>query len=147
MNLRRGLNKPSQKDKSMNDGADGKIILITDDDEALRRMYRIKLAKEGFRLLEAADGEEGLKVALENHPDLILLDVKMPKLDGMGVMKKLREDAWGRQVPIIIISNSDSSDDAIREIGRDEPAFYLLKPNYSLQDVVEKIREVLKMDA
>jgi DNA-binding response OmpR family regulator len=127
----------------METSANGKTILIADDDEALRRMYRFKLTKEGFRLLEAADGEEGLRMALERHPDLILLDVKMPKLDGMTVMKKLRDDAWGRQVPIIIISNSDSSDEALREIRRDEPAFYLLKPNYSLQDVVDKIRAVL----
>jgi DNA-binding response OmpR family regulator len=107
-------------------------------------MYRTKLVKEGFISLDAPDGESGLASALKEHPDLILLDVKMPKLDGMEVMTALRADAWGASVPIILISNFDTSDQDLKDISDARPAFYVLKRNYTLDDVIDKIREVFR---
>lgn len=119
-------------------------ILIVDDDELLVKAYRDKLEKENYQIDEASDGEAGLKSALEKHPDMILLDINLPKMNGVEVMEKLREDDWGRTVPIIIISNLDADDERIKSITRNEPAYYLLKRNYTLDDLVTKIKEVLK---
>ena len=67
-------------------------ILIVEDEVSQRKVLSAYLIKKGFAILEASDGEEGLRVALAEHPDVILLDVRMPKMDGMTMMHKLRED-------------------------------------------------------
>lgn len=118
-------------------------ILMVDDDTELIKMYRAKLTQEGFEFMDAMDGEEGLALALKNHPDLILLDINMPKMDGVTMMRKLRGNDWGRTVPIVIISNLEANDERMRSIVEDEPAYYLLKPSHTLADVVSKIEEVL----
>lgn len=120
-----------------------KTILIVEDEEAQSQVLRDFLNNKGYNTLQAADGREGLKTALQSHPDAILLDVRMPKMSGMEMMKKLREDPWGAKVPIVILSNYDVSDNDIARIIYDKPAFYLVKSNSSLDDVLEKIQEVL----
>jgi len=119
-----------------------KIILIVEDEVTLRNALRDKLTHEGFGVLEAKDGEEGLEVALRDHPDLILLDIIMPKMDGMTVLKKLREDTWGKTVKVIILTNL-SSDVKIGEaviLGSFE---YLIKTDWKIEDVITKVRETL----
>lgn len=124
-----------------------KILVIeeVEDDASLRNVLRDKLDHEGFHVLEAKDGEEGLAMALSEHPDLILLDIIMPKMDGMTMMKKLREaNEWGKSVPIILLTNLSADDDKINKaITENEPAYYLVKANYAIGDLVEKIKERL----
>jgi len=124
----------------------GKKILVIEDDAALRNVLRDKFSLEGFNVLEAKDGEEGLAIAVSLHPDLILLDIILPKMDGITMMKKLRQaDEWGRKVPIILLTNLSADEDNISQAVADcEPAYYLTKSNWSLEDLVEKIRERLK---
>jgi DNA-binding response OmpR family regulator len=119
-----------------------KKILAIDDEEELRKVLRDKLNLEGFRVLEAKDGEEGLKTALLERPDLILLDILMPKMNGLDMMKKLRQsNSWGKTVPIILLTNLDAHDENInRAVTEDTPAYYLVKANWSMEDVVAKIR-------
>lgn len=124
-----------------------KILIIeeVEDEKSLRDVLHDKFVKEGFGVLEAKDGEEGLAIALREHPDLILLDIVMPKMDGLTMMKKLREEnEWGKHVPIIILTNLSADKEKINQaIADNEPAYYLVKSNYTISDLVEKIRELL----
>ena len=119
-----------------------KTILIIEDERSLREALRDKLTREGFSTLEAKNGEEGLDVALREHPELILLDIVMPVMDGMTILKKLREDAWGKNVKIIILTNL-SDIEKIADSVKNEVYDYLVKTDWKLEDVVTKIRERL----
>ena len=119
-------------------------ILLVEDDESLVATYKAKFEQEGFTISVEKDGEGGLKSALAHHPDIILLDIRIPKMDGMAVMKKLREDKWGEKVPIIIITNFDINDSRISEVVSNHPAYYLLKADTTLDEMVDRVREVLE---
>lgn len=123
--------------------AQNKKILIVEDELDLREALVDKLTDEGFDALEAKNGEEGLEYALKEHPALILLDIVMPKMDGMTMMKKLREDEWGKSVPIIMLTNLNVTDAIIRRIIEDEPSYYLVKSDWKIEDVVKTVRERL----
>lgn len=125
--------------------AQKRTILIVEDEVAQRSALKDKLTREGFATLEAKNGEEGLEVALREQPDLILLDLVMPKMDGMTMLKKLRvENEWGKAVPVIILTNLTSDNDQrISDITETEPLYYCVKTDWKLEDVVEKIRERL----
>ena len=124
-----------------------KVLVIeeVEDDVTLRNVLRDKFILEGFNVLEAKDGEEGLGIAMREHPDLILLDILMPKMDGITMMKKLRqENEWGKRVPIIILTNLSADNEKINQaMAENEPAYYLVKSNYTINDLVEKSRELL----
>jgi len=121
-----------------------KKILIVEDEQDLREALTDKLTREGFEVLGAKNGEEGLKVALAARPDLILLDIVMPVMDGMTMMKKLREEnEWGKNVSVILLTNLSATDQIIRGIVEDEPAYYLVKSDWKIEDVVKKVRERL----
>ena len=120
-----------------------KTILIVEDEEGTRKILSNTLAAEGFAVLDAADGEAGLRMALERHPDLILLDIMLPGMDGLTLLEKLRSDPWGATAPVIIITNLSADDKVTQRIMKTEPAYYLMKPNWKLADVVEKAKEVL----
>ena len=128
-----------------------KILVIeeVEDDASLRQVLHDKLSLEGFKVLEAKDGEEGLTIALREQPDLILLDILMPKMDGITMMKKLRSaNEWGKKVPIILLTNLDGHDEKINQaIAEDEPAYFVVKSNLSISDLVEKVRERLLRQA
>src|SRR3989344_3013072 len=116
------------------------VIEAVEDEISLRNALHEKFTAEGFRILEARDGEEGLAIALREHPDLILLDILMPKMDGITMMKKLRQaNEWGKKVPIILLTNLSAKDEKINKAIADyEPAYYLVKSNWSMADLVEK---------
>ncbi|OGY72538.1 MAG: hypothetical protein A3E05_00230 [Candidatus Jacksonbacteria bacterium RIFCSPHIGHO2_12_FULL_44_12] len=119
-----------------------KTILIIEDERSLREALRDKLTREGFSTLEAKNGEEGLDVALREHPELILLDIVMPVMDGMTMLKQLRENAWGKNVKIIILTNL-SDIEKIADSVKNEVYDYLVKTDWKLEDVVTKVRERL----
>ncbi len=123
-------------------------ILVVDDEKLLRKALKDKLSSEGFDVLEAKDGEEGLKKALSEHPDLILLDVMMPKMDGTEVVKKLQEDKWGKNVKIIMLTNvSDPVKVAeATEAGSQNMTVYdyMIKSDWKLEEVVERVRTKLE---
>ena len=118
-------------------------ILIIEDEDSQRKVLHDNLTQKGYSILEARDGLEGLAVALREHPDLILLDVRMPKMDGMTMMHKLREDNWGKNASIIILTNYDSSDAQISQVTIDQPSYFLLKADSPLEKIIEKIQDVL----
>ncbi len=123
-----------------------KTILIADDEEAYRTLFSKKLIDEGFSVIETKDGEETLLVALEKHPDLILLDLGMPKMDGLTMLKKLREDSWGKNALVFILTNT--SDTAkLAEAVQFESFVYLVKSNMSLEELVSKVKQQLSAHA
>lgn len=118
-----------------------KILIVEDEQDMLEALVD-KLTSEGFKIIEAKNGEDGLEKALKEQPDLILLDIVMPKMDGMTMMKKLREDKWGRKVPIILLTNLSVTDDIIKGVVEDEPSYYLVKSDWKIEDVVKKVKEI-----
>ena len=122
-----------------------KRILIVEDEDIIRKTYADELRDEGFDVLMAKNGAEGLEIASREKPDLILLDILMPVMDGLTMMQKLRDkDLYGKNVPIILLTNLSASEEKImKSITENTPAYYLIKSNWNLSDVVEKIRERL----
>ena len=120
-------------------------ILIVEDEEVINKIYTDELRDQGFSVITASNGLEGLELALREKPDLILLDILMPKMDGLTMMDTLREkNLYGKKVPIILLTNLSASEEKIMQaITKNEPAYYLVKSDWSLEDVVEKIRERL----
>jgi len=118
-----------------------RTILVVEDEGLLRELMAEKLRFEGFNTIEASDGDEGLAVALKEHPDLIVLDLLMPKMGGMEVLRHLREDEYGRGIPVIIVSNLSGKED-IAEGAEKGAVEYLIKANFSLDEIVDKIKEM-----
>lgn len=122
----------------------GKKMLIVEDDQSMLGVLSDTFSAQGLQVTKAKNGEEGLAVAIKEHPDIILLDILMPKMDGMQMMKKLREDDWGKSVKIIILTNVNAdSDAAIKSIVENQPSYYLIKSDVQLEDIVAKVTEVL----
>jgi len=119
-------------------------ILIVEDEEIMLRLLGEKFWANGYDVLVARNGKEGLDMAIKDHPDIILLDVKMPVMDGITMMKKVREDTWGKDVPIIILTVLDPDDKILKEIGTYESSYYLVKGNVNLDDLVHKVEDRLK---
>ncbi len=122
-----------------------KKILIAEDDSMLLNIVTEKLVQEGFDVIQAKDGLEGLHKALSERPDLILLDILMPKMDGVTMLKKLREDKKSVATPVILLTNvtyGPQIDEAIKHGVQD----FMIKTNWKLDDVVAKIKQKLAMN-
>lgn len=120
-------------------------ILIVEDDQSLLGAMVEKFTREGFLVLKSVNGAAGFALALQERPDLILLDILLPELDGLSFLQKLRkENEWGKSVPVIFLTNlSPHVDRIIARIAEDEPAYYLVKTDIVLSEVVAKVRERL----
>jgi len=116
-------------------------ILIVEDDKFLRELIAQKLVKEGYNISEAVDGEEGLKKAKEEKPDLVLLDLILPGIDGFEVLARMREENIGR-IPVIILSNLGQKEDVEKglKLGAVD---YLVKAHFTPGEIIEKIKRVL----
>ena len=119
-------------------------ILVVEDSEALRKVLAEKLRDEKYEVLEAAGGEEGLKIALEQKPDMIITDVVMFPVDGLEMALKIRQSgSWGDNVLIIALTNQNSQEEEARLTGLNLNA-YLVKAETGLDDVVRHVKEVFK---
>lgn len=119
-----------------------KTILLAEDDRFLRRACEIKLKQCGFDVRVAVDGEEALAFAREQAPDLMLLDLLMPKRDGLSVLKALKADEATSAIPIVIISNS-SKDLEMQNASDLGAVDYWIKSNLSLQELCERVQRLL----
>ena len=119
-----------------------KKVCIIDDDEDLREIYLMKFNQEGFDVLLAVNGEEGMKIIREKKPDIILLDLQMPVKSGVEVLQELRADQELAKIPVIVLTNIDN-EDAFKKIGEYETRFYLIKSLTTPQKAVDYVREVL----
>jgi len=120
-----------------------KTILIIEDDKFLRELIAQKLIKEGYKISEAVDGEEGIKKVKEEKPDLVLLDLILPGIDGFEVLSKMKEDTALAQTPVIILSNLGQKDDVERglKLGAVD---YLIKAHFTPGEIIDKIKNALK---
>jgi len=121
----------------------GKALLLIEDDLILVNMYQRLLLNHGYNVHTAINGVDGLKKALQDHPDLILLDIRMPKMDGLTMLRYLRKDEWGKSAKVIILTNLEASDQILKEIVVEQPTYYLVKSNTSPEKVLERIKEVV----
>jgi len=120
-------------------------ILIMEDDETLVKMYTKKLQHEGFEVVAAYSGGEGLIAAPREKPDLILLDIMMPAVDGFEVIKNLKAVPETKNIPIVILTNLGTSDVFIQEAHSLGVKNYLVKYKTSAEDVVKTIRQELNI--
>ncbi len=120
-----------------------KKILIVEDDKFLRELIAQKLIKEGYDIAEAVDGEKGIKAVEEEKPDLVLLDLILPGVDGFEVLAKIKEDPKIAQIPVIILSNLGQKDDIERGL-KMGAVDYLIKAHFTPGEIIEKVKAVLK---
>jgi CheY-like chemotaxis protein len=119
-----------------------KRILLVEDDRFLRRACEASLRQRGLTVTTAADGEEGLRLARSERPDLILLDMLMPKMSGVEVLRALRSGEATRAVPVLVLSNS-SRDQDIADVTSLGVSGYFVKSNLSLQELGDLVERVL----
>ncbi|MCH7551795.1 response regulator [Patescibacteria group bacterium] len=119
-----------------------KTILFIEDEGTLQKTLGDVLSKEGYKILAALDGEVGARLAKEKTPDLILLDLVLPKMTGLEVLKQLRGDEETKDIPVIVLTNSEDMQD-IQQVMDLGATTYLVKSNYELQEVVQKIKTAL----
>jgi DNA-binding response OmpR family regulator len=122
-----------------------KKILVVEDEAPLRSALSEMLTIEGFAVFEAKNGQEGLNTALEEKPDVILLDLVMPVMDGMTMLKNLRENKeYGANVPVIVLSNVGVFDERVTKgVNPANPVFYLVKANWPIEGVLNKVKTIL----
>ena len=120
-----------------------KTILIIEDDKFLRELITRKLLNEAYEVSEAIDGEEGIKKIKEGKPDLILLDLILPGIDGFEVLSKMKEDPALASIPVIILSNLGQKDDVEKGL-KMGAVDYLIKAHFTPGEIIEKIKVVLK---
>ena len=120
-----------------------KKILFIEDESALQETFKDFLDQEGYQMVSALDGEIGLRLAKIEKPDLILLDLILPKKDGFEVLEELKKEEGTKDIPVIVLTHLEEMEDVQKaiELGARD---YLVKANYSLKDVVEKIKKALE---
>jgi DNA-binding response OmpR family regulator len=119
-----------------------KKILIIEDDKPLNSALRDKCQLEEYETILAFDGEEGLEKALKEKPDLILLDLNMPKKDGISMLEELRKDEWGKTVEVIVLTNIQETD-KVYEALKNNVNNFLVKSDWKMEDVMKKIKELV----
>ena len=121
---------------------DKKKILVVEDETDVQKILQENLRGAGYEVISATNGVEGVKAAHSEHPDLILMDVIMPVKDGITAIKEIRQDDWGKNVPIVVLTNLSDGErsDLVSEFGVKD---YLVKADWDLHEVVTKIKEML----
>ena len=120
-----------------------KKILIIEDDKFLRELISMKLQKEGYTIVEAVDGEEGEKKIKEEKPDLVLLDLILPGIDGFEVLSRIKEDPAVSSIPVIILSNLGQKEEIEKGLKLGAIDF-LVKAHFTPGEIIEKIKNILK---
>lgn len=117
-------------------------ILLVEDDSFLLGMYATKFELDGFKVIMAEDGEKAVRVALKELPDIILLDIVLPKLSGFEVLKQLKQESATAKIPVILLTNLSQRDEIEQglKMGAED---YLIKAHFMPSEVVEKIKKVL----
>lgn len=117
-------------------------VLIVEDNADMREPCAEAFKAAGFDVYTADNGEDGLRLALEHHPDVILMDIMMPKMNGHMAVSKLRRDPWGKNAKVIYLTNMTDAENVVHAVeqGSEE---YIIKAHTSLKDIVNKTRTVM----
>ncbi|MFA6376733.1 MAG: response regulator [Candidatus Paceibacterota bacterium] len=120
-----------------------KKILIVEDDKFLRELIVRKLTNENYDVVEAVDGEQGLQKTKEDKPDLILLDLILPGIDGFEVLAQKKEDPFIASIPVIVLSNLGQKEDVDKGLSLGATD-YLIKAHFTPGEIIEKVRNIIK---
>lgn len=118
-------------------------VAIIEDDIAINQMYRMKFESEGFEVITAADGEDGLAVIEDEKPDIVLLDLMMPILTGEEVLSAMRGSAWGKNMPVIILTNMGENE-APKSISKNGVLDFIVKAQMTPSEVAAVVKKHLK---
>ena len=119
-------------------------ILIVEDEAPLRQVLKDNLEEEGYAVVEASNGADGLKMAAKEKPNLILLDILMPKMDGMTMMEKFRTTKNGSRVPIMLLTNVAADKRIIKSLIKYMPVYYFDKSSRTIGDIILRIKARLE---
>ena len=119
------------------------LVLIIEDDSYISDMYRIKLESENFEVVTAKDGIVGIRIIEKQKPDIVLLDIVMPKIDGFSVLKTIKRNPELKEIPIVLLTNLSQKENVERgfELGADS---YIIKAHFTPSEVVKKIKDILE---
>lgn len=117
-------------------------IVFVEDETTLQKMLAVALKEAGYDVITAADGEAGLAAVRSEKPDLVLLDLILPKMDGFTVLGEIKKDSVTAHIPVIVLTNLESAEDVGKVVALGATT-YLVKANYDLPDIVAKVKEVL----
>jgi len=120
-----------------------KKILFIEDEATLQKTFGDLLQQKGYKVINALDGEIGLRLAKSEKPDLILLDLILPRIHGFDVLKRLKQDPETKAIPIIVLTNLERIQDVDKAIELGATT-YLVKTQYKVEEVVEKIKKILQ---
>jgi DNA-binding response OmpR family regulator len=115
------------------------LVLVIEDDELIAEALAEGLSRTGIKVLSEPDGEAGLKSAFKNHPDHIILDLMMPKKDGHEVLNELRQDKWGHNVPVTVLTNANDNIDIFMAT-KHHKTNYAIKSSMKLADIIKTIQ-------
>ena len=120
-------------------------VLIIEDDSYILDMYKIKFESSNFEVISASDGAEGLKILEKKKPDIILLDIIMPKMDGFGVLKAIKSNSAIAKIPVVLLTNLGQRGDIEKglELGATS---YIIKAHFTPSEIVKKINDILKKE-
>jgi CheY-like chemotaxis protein len=119
----------------------GKTVLVADDDEIFLDMLSEILKDEGARVCVARNGEEGVSLALSEHPDIAVFDMMMPRMTGMEAIQKIREDTWGNTLPVVLLTNMGGQE--VPPFPQGAKAECLLKTDWTLEKLAQHLKEML----
>lgn len=119
-------------------------IAIIEDDQVISQMYRMKFESDGFTVHVAGNGESGIKVVEETKPDLILLDMQMPGMNGDEALAEIRKHDWGKDIPVIVLTNlgEEEAPKHLRSLGIES---YIVKADLTPRQVVDRVKQTLKL--
>ena len=124
------------------DNPDAKTVLVVDDLDTTRQILTYSLKNAGYRTIEAADGFQAIQAALDRHVDLILLDIMLPGMDGLEVLKRLRDEEKTKNIPVIAVTARSQKDEIINTMEAGANG-YIIKP-FTKETVLEKVKQFLK---
>ncbi len=117
-------------------------VLVVEDDESIRELYYDALVGGGMEVLKAATGSEGVKLAIEKQPLVILMDIMMPDISGHEAVKKIRQDAWGKKAKIIFLTNRTDAENIVNAV-EEGSEDYIIKAHTEIKDLVNRVRLAL----
>ena len=119
-------------------------IAIIEDDSVINQMYRMKFEADGFDVEVADNGKHGIELVESFHPDIILLDIQMPEIDGVEALKEIRKHEWGKNIPVIILTNL-GEEESPKELRSLAIHSYIVKANLTPRQVVGRVKEALNL--
>ena len=121
-----------------------KKILVIEDEVAFLKLITSQLTKQGYSVIQATNGKMGLEKAKSEKPDLILLDIKMPIMDGLTMLSLLRQEESCKKTKVILLTNLEPDEDMTEKVINDQPLYFFIKSDIKLTDLFKKIKTILQ---